>query len=258
VIGEIKAAGLSTSELAKKIIQQMSIYNTPVSQATVTVTEFNSRTVIAGGQVHTPGTYKYEKIPDIWQVILDAGGPTADADLSRVTIVRKTGDKSEVIDVDLYKIIKGGDLTKAPRLIAGDLVNVPTSNFGTAMELTGESQHEARNIFFIFGQVTEQGPRNLEEGIDVLDAITLARGTTAQADLKNIRVIMKDKKHSNVIRINLDNYTKNGGPRLILHAEDTIIVPSRGAGLLSSTLSTLGGVAPILGAFGTLILLFRR
>jgi len=49
VIGEIKAAGQTPNDLSKKIIQQMSIYNTPVSQATVYVVEFNSRSVVVSG-----------------------------------------------------------------------------------------------------------------------------------------------------------------------------------------------------------------
>jgi polysaccharide biosynthesis/export protein len=258
VIGEIKAAGLTTTELSKRIIQQMSIYNTPVSQATVTVVSYNSRSVVVAGQIQTPGTYRYERIPDIWQVILDAGGPTAAADLNRVTVVRKSGDKSNVIDIDLYKTIKDGDLTKAPKLMAGDLVNVPSSNFGTPLTLSAEPSFQGRNIFFIFGQVNDQGPRNLEEGMDVLDAIAIARGITADADLKNVRVIVKDSKLSSVIRVDLDKYTKNGGPRLTLHPEDTIIVPAKRGGIFSSALSVLGNITPILGAIGTVILLARQ
>ena len=258
VIGEIKAAGMTTTELSKRIIQQMSIYNTPVSQATVNVTAFNSHSVVVAGQVLTPGTYRYEKIPDIWQVILDAGGPATAADLSRVTIIRKSGEKSNVIDVDLYNIIKSGDLTKAPKLTAGDLVNVPTSNFGTPLTLSAEPAFQGRNIFFIFGQVTEQGPRNIEEGMDVLDAIAVARGLTAEADLKNVRVVVKDNKLSSVIRVDLDKYTKNGGPRLTLHPEDTIIVPARRTDVFSSAISVLGSIVPILGGIGTFVLLTQQ
>lgn len=259
VIGEVKAAGLTTSELARKIVQQMSFYNTPVSQATVIVTEFNSRSVVVAGQVHTPGTYRYEVIPDIWKVILDAGGPLAEADLTRVSVVRKEGEKSNVIDVDLYNIIKSGDMSRAPKLFPGDLVNVPTSTFGTPMTLGGETGSQGKNVFFIFGEVTEQGPRNLESGMDVLDAIVVAKGVTAGADLKNVRVICKNKGSANVVKLDLDKYTKTGNPpRFLLHPEDTIIVPARRSSGFSSVLGVLGTVAPLLSATGTLILLVRR
>jgi len=259
VIGEIKAAGMITSELAKKIVQQMSIYNTPISQATVTVLEFNSRSVVVSGQVRLPGTYRYEKMPDVWTAIVDAGGPLTDADLSRVTIVRKVGGKSDLINVNLYKIIKDGDLSKAPPLEAGDLVNVPLSAFGTPLELTSSYvAPTGKNIFYVFGQVNDQGPRNLDAGMDVLDAVAVAGGFTTEADLKNVRVIIKDRQYSSVVKIDLEKYIETGRPaRLTLHPEDTIIIPARSEGIFSSALSVLGSIVPILGGVGTLILLAR-
>jgi polysaccharide export outer membrane protein len=260
VIGEIRAAGMTTAELAKKVIQQMSIYNTPVSQATVTVLEFNSRSIVVSGQVQSPGPYQYEKMPDVWTAILGAGGPLPGADLARVSIVRKEGGKSDVININLYNIIKDGDLTKAPQLQAGDLVNVPMSTFGTPLELSSsQTVTTGKNIFYVFGQVNEQGPRNLDAGMDVLDAIAVARGFTPEADLKNVRVIIKDKPYASVVKVNLEDYIETGRPaRMILHPEDTIIIPARGAGFFGSAVSTLGSVVPILGAVGTMMLLFRQ
>jgi len=256
VIGEIKAAGQTPNELSKKIIQQMSIYNTPVSQATVNVVEFNSRSVVVSGHVLTPGSRRYEKIPDVWQVILDAGGPTSDADLSRVSIVRKEGGKSNIINVDLYKIIQSGDLSKAPQLQPGDLVNVPLSTLGSNLAFPSQQKFEGRNIFFVFGQVTEQGPRNLEDGMDVLDGIAAAKGFTIDADLKNVTVIMKDAKYSNVVRLNMSRYIKTGQPaRMMLHPEDTIVVPAKGG--FFRAMSNLNTVVPILGTMATMIILIR-
>jgi polysaccharide export outer membrane protein len=237
----------------------MSIYNTPVSQATVTVLEFNSRSIVLTGQVQVPGTYRYEQMPDVWKAILDAGGPTPEADLARVSIVRKEGGKSDVISVDLYNIIKEGDLTRAPQLRAGDLINVPLSTFGTPLELSsGQTTVTGKNIFYIFGEVNEQGPRNLDNGMDVLDAIAVARGFTPEADLKNVRVIIKDQHYASVVKVNLEEYIKTGRPaRMILHPEDTIIVPARSRGMFGSFVGTIASIAPVLGAAGTLILLIR-
>ncbi len=71
VIGSIKAAGLTTSDLAQRIVEQMTFYHSPVSQATVAVTEFNSRAVLVSGEVMSPARLSYERIPDLWRVILD-------------------------------------------------------------------------------------------------------------------------------------------------------------------------------------------
>ena len=187
------------------------------------------------------------------------GGPLTDADLARVTIVRRESGRSDVIDVNLYSIIKEGDLSRAPQLEAGDLVNVPRSTLGTPLELASVSAAPSgKNIYYIFGQVTEQGPRNLETGMDVLDAVAVAGGFTPEADLKNVRVIIKDRQYASIVRVNLEEYIETGRPaRLILHPEDTIIIPTRGQGFFSSTMGTIGSLIPILGAVGTVILLTR-
>jgi polysaccharide export outer membrane protein len=244
VIGEIKAEGFTTSELSRS------------SQATVTVTEFHSRGVVVTGQVLAPSTRYYEKIPDLWRVILDAGGPAELADLSQVTIVRKGEVGSEIINVDLYDLIKKGDLSKAPEVLSGDLINVPTSAFGAAIQLGERVKFEGRNIYYVLGSVAEPGVRTLDAGIDVLDAITIAGGFTADADLKNVRVIMKGPRYSNVVKINLKDYIDSGSPpRLILQQEDTIVVPAREAGTLGGVLGTAARIVPLLTALGTLILL---
>ena len=258
VIGEIKAAGLTTAALAKKIVEQMAFYQTPVSQATVVVMEFNSRSVVVSGQVVNPSAQSYERIPDLWRVIINAGGPTERADLSRVTIIRKEDGKSRVIDTNLLTIVRDGDLNRAPQLLPGDLINVPATPFGTGMQLGESTDFEGRNIFFILGAVNEPGVRNLDVGIDVLEAITLAGGTTSDADLENVRVIMKGSKYSNVVKINLRNYIGKGNPpRFVLHQEDTIYIPSRQDDLFSRVMGRVGDFIPLITAAGTIILLTR-
>jgi polysaccharide export outer membrane protein len=254
VIGEIKAAGSTTQELAKAIIQEMTFYNSPVSQATVQVIEFNSLSVVVTGQVLLPAPVFYERIPDLWNIILDVGGPTETADLSRVTIVRKNENKSDLIPVDLLSIIKSGDLSKAPIIQSGDLINVPTSNFDAAFNLTDKTKFEGRNVFYVLGNVNDPGPRPLESGLDVLDAIALAGGYDEEADLKNVRVIMKGPRLSNTVKINMKDYIENGSPpRYFIKAEDTIVVPAK-SHKLDSFLTNLSTVVPLITATITLLL----
>jgi polysaccharide export outer membrane protein len=258
VIGEIEAAGLTTSSLAKNIVDQMAFYQTPVSQATVIVTEFNSRTVVVSGEVVYPSTQSFERIPDLWRVIINAGGPTEQADLSRVTIIRKEGEKSEVIEVDLFSIIKDGDLSRSPSLQPGDLINVPSTPFGVGRQLGETAQFEGRNVYFVLGSVASPGVRNLEAQIDVLDAIALAGGHTPEADLRNVRVVMKGPRYSRVVKIDLQKYMNEGTPpRFILHPEDTVFVPSTEESLFSRIMGRVGDFIPIITAAGTIVLLVR-
>jgi polysaccharide export outer membrane protein len=257
VIGRIKAAGLTTTDLAQKIVEQMTFYHSPVSQATVAVTEFNSRAILVSGEVVTPGRQSYERIPDLWRVILDAGGPTDRADLSRVRIIRQKDEKPELMDVDLLSIVASGDISEAPALQPGDLVHVPAAPFGVSME-PGERAEGGRNVYFIFGSVPSPGVRNLEAGMDVLDAIALAGGMTQEADMKNVRVVIKGQEYSTIVKIDMEKYLNEGSvPRFILHAEDTIVIPARKRGPFASVLGTLGQVVPFVTAVGTLILLLE-
>lgn len=258
VIGEIKAQGLTTAELSEAIVEQMAFYHTPISQATVTVTGFHSRDVVVTGEVLNPSTIKYEKIPDLWRVILDAGGPTEAADLSKITIVRKNEKESEIINVDLYDLIKRGDLSSAPDILPGDLINVPLSAFGSAIQLGESAKFKGRNIYYVLGSVAEPGVRSLDEGIDVLDAIAIAGGFTPDADLENVRVIMKGSGYSNIVKLDLKDYINKGTPpRLVLHPEDTIVVPAREAGFFRGVAGAVVQVVPVLTAVGTIILLFQ-
>lgn len=258
VIGDIKAAGLTTSQLSKSIVEQMTFYHTPISQAAVVVSQFQSRSVVVSGQVRSPSTLYYEKVPDLWRVILDAGGPTDLADLSRVAIVREHGGQSQVMNVDLYNLIKKGDLSKAPEVISGDLVNVPSSAIGAAISLGESAKFEGRNIYYVLGSVAQPGVRNLESGIDVLDAITIAGGYTQDADLENVRVIMKGQRYSNIVKLNLHDYIEKGTPpRLILHPEDTVVVPPRKPAFFGGIMNTVVQIVPFLSAIGTIVLLTR-
>ncbi len=258
VIGETKAAGMTTAALAIKIVEQMAFYQTPVSQATVVVSQFNSRSVVVSGQVVNPSAQSYEKIPDLWRVIINAGGPTDQADLSRVTIMRKEDGKSRMIETDLMRVIREGDLSAAPQLQPGDLVHVPASPFGTGMRLGELTEFQGRNVFFVLGAVNEPGVRNLDAGIDVLEAITLAGGATSEADLENVRVVMKGLKYSNIVKIDLESYVNNGRPpRLELHPEDTIFIPARQEDMFSRIMGRVGDFIPLIAAAGTIVLLTR-
>ena len=92
VIGEIMAAGKTTTELQDEIVRLMSRLNKNISQAVVRINAYNYNHVFVNGQVRAPGKRAFEKIPDIWTIINEAGGITETGDLSRVTLIRSGGD----------------------------------------------------------------------------------------------------------------------------------------------------------------------
>ncbi|MBK7090425.1 MAG: polysaccharide biosynthesis/export family protein [bacterium] len=107
VIGEITAAGLTTAQLSRKIVEQVSRFNRDISQATVVVSAYNSQTVFVEGEVVTPGRYAREIIPDIWTIIKEMGGATPAGDLTQVRLVRGGAvDPGTVITVDVLAAVR--------------------------------------------------------------------------------------------------------------------------------------------------------
>ena len=228
VIGDIKADGKTTAQLAKLIADQMAYYNPGISQATVVVSEFNSRTVVLAGAVVNPREYHFERIPNLLDLIRQAGGALPTADLSNVTIIRQVDGKAQVIKVDVLKKIRSGDLSDLPELKPKDMVNVPVSPYGATAEIFGGQTFTGKNIYFIYGAVNQPGVKALSEDIELLDAIAAAGGTTPEADWKNISVVAKDVRYSSILKFNIEDFKKTGRPaRYKLNQEDTIIVPYR-------------------------------
>lgn len=250
VIGEIEAADKTTAELASDIVQRMSFYNPKISQATVVVTEYNSRVVYVTGQVLSPGRLSFEVFPNVWEAIQQAGGPTEEADLSRVKIVHGKTGKIETVNIEAY--LKEGNLSELPVLSYDDNVDVPRYALAAGGRLAGAI--EGRKVYFIYGAVNNPGVMNLEEGIDILDAIVLAGGPTTDARLSEVRVISKANPYSQVTRVDIDKYSKDGYPaRIPIKPEDTIVIP-RGASTWGAVMSVIGDVLPIVAATSSTII----
>jgi polysaccharide export outer membrane protein len=228
VIGDVAAAGLTTNELAKEVVRQMAFYNPGISQATVVVLEYNSQSVVLTGAVNRPGKLSFERIPNLLDILREAGGAADSADLSKVTIIRQESGKAKVLNVNLLRTIKDGNLTDMPQLQAKDMIHIPRSAYGTSQQMAGGPAFKGKNVYFIYGAIGQPGVKDLGEEIDIVDAIAAAGGTVATADLRNIRLIMKDVQYSSVLNFNLEKYSKGGRPaRYTLRPEDTIIIPFR-------------------------------
>ncbi len=74
------------------------------------------------GQVRSPGAYSFIASPDIVELLSAGGGPTENANLRRVTLIRAVTQKRTRID--LQKMMDSGQVL---RLAPGDVVIVPSS-----------------------------------------------------------------------------------------------------------------------------------
>jgi polysaccharide export outer membrane protein len=241
VLGELEVVGLSPRELEEEIVRDISVYSKEISQVRVEVVEYNSRKIFVTGEIYRPGKYTFEFIPNLWEVLREAGGPTERAMLSEISIIHADDTAGEKITVNLAQALETGDFSKLSILKPGDTVIVPSYSMeGVAApaDLLG------RSVVFVYGQVARPGVYHIEEESTLLEVITLAGGPTAEANLKDVRVLMKHGSRSNVARVNLEKHLRLGDPPdFPLRPSDTVVVPQKAGiwrGVWSGITSTVG------------------
>lgn len=220
-LGDIPAAGKATSVLAREV--ERSLYSTlrQTTQVTITVIAFNSQKVTLAGAVNAPGRYNFEQIPDLMDLLGQAGGLGPGGDLSSVRIVRRSDSGQQTIPVDLSSAMLTGDMTGIPRLEPGDVVYVPSSGAVAGSAVAGEG-------LTVLGEVLRPGSYGAGAGCDLAQALAIAGGTTRDADLGRIEVLVRDELGGSfLLTVDLDQEMRDGRPGPLVRSGDTVRVPSR-------------------------------
>ncbi len=130
-------------------------------------------------------------------------------DLSEKTplaALRKKGAKPKVIDY--HRLVHKGDMTENYRLRNGDILNIPKAN-----------------EIFIFGNVAKPGPVKYEDGMTILQAVTLAGGPTPEASTKSTYILRRNEKGETKMKVRLDRIIENRAKNIPLLANDVVVVP---------------------------------
>jgi protein involved in polysaccharide export with SLBB domain len=245
LVGRINAAGRTMSEIGTDVARRMSLISSKITQVTVTMGQAAAKRNFVLGAVLLPGMYVFRDAPTVWDAIAEAGGPTDDADLSRVEILSEAQPKPTVVDVTAGST---GDISKLPRLRPGDTVRVPRG--------VGAAGGGPGDMVFVFGAVTTQGPQSLTNAPDLVTAFLRAI-PTADADFKNVNIVRT--RGDQIVRMNVrmseyfDKGDASGNPRL--EAGDTIHFQRVKAGF--SPLRVVGAVASFVGLATSILVLTR-
>jgi hypothetical protein len=81
------------------------------------------------GQVEKPGLYLVPDDTDLLTLLSLAGGPTQDAKLSKIRIIRPTSEGDKIIWINLKKYMESGDEKMIPVMQPGDTVIVAGTVF---------------------------------------------------------------------------------------------------------------------------------
>jgi polysaccharide export outer membrane protein len=122
--GDISAKNRSVVDLQEEIASRLSRYvSDPV--VTVSVAQVQGNKVYVIGQVARPGFFVVNPQVDVLQALSMAGGTTPYANLNDIKILRRTGERQEVLDFRYNDVINGRRLEQNIILQSGDIVIVP-------------------------------------------------------------------------------------------------------------------------------------
>lgn len=120
LVGEITAAGLTTSQFTAALTQALKEYiNDP--KVIVNIVKFRTTRVYVLGEVNRPGMYELEKLHNVLDAVGIAGGYTKYAAKKSVFLLRG-GRPEQPIKINLLKLLKEGDMSQNYQLFDGDVV----------------------------------------------------------------------------------------------------------------------------------------
>lgn len=244
LVGEITAAGLSINVLRQKIISQMSLYNKIVTQISIEIVEYGKNIVHVTGHVKKPGKYSFEIIPNLWEILLEAGGPLESASLSDVLIVR-SDEGGRIYSIDLTKALSDATLDEMLTIKPGDTIQIQAS--GQPGQVT--SPLIKKEVIYIFGAIGRQGSHIFQAGSNLLEVIGRAGGPAQNADLSNVKHISVSNGVSSIAIVDLESYMEKTIPLpMPIGPGDFVIIPKKsslGPRLLNVVITTT--VSSVLG-----------
>lgn len=224
LIGRVEAAGLTVEQLEATLRERLldGYFRNP--RITVAVAEYRSQQVFVMGEVNSPGAYPLAAETSLIEVLALAGSVTSQSSGVVVIVRRGRGTSRDVaarngagdgegnpgagdppslegpatIRVNLGDL-ESGDLSRNVMLRDGDTVFVPRAA-----------------VVYVLGEVREPGSFPIQEGLTVLQALSLAGGATEFAALNRIKIVRFVDGERLEVAAKLDD---------LVQPDDTIRVP---------------------------------
>ena len=205
-IGRVKAAGLTLRGIEQELKKQLADGYLRNPQVAVSIENYRSQRILILGEVRSPGEYQLAGGMTLLAALARAGSTTTTAGREAV-IVRmpanaKPGENAEpdVIKVDLADL-QAGNMNLNLQLVDGDTINIPKALSA-----------------FVSGQVKLPGAFAVDNGMTVLQLLTLAGGLTDRGSEGRISIIRNVEGKQQEIKAKLTDVVQPG---------DTIVVKER-------------------------------
>jgi polysaccharide export outer membrane protein len=247
VLGKVKASAMSTKELERKLTTLLADGYLKRPQVSVAMQEFKSQRVFVTGEVLKPGPYALKVDRSLLALMSDIGGFTPNAGHEIVVIRPPVGGGTPLLPT-------GGESPEtpdapdappdpesppdpeapsAPPPAAGMTFAVPGAEVFRVSIIELQSGNPERNILlqagdtvyvpraaqvYISGSVARPGPIRFQEGMTLLQALTVAGGATERGSQGRAKVLRTVEGKKQQVKIKLTD---------LVQPEDTIIVPER-------------------------------
>jgi len=124
LIDEVKAAGLTISELDKEITERLKEY-IRFPDVSISLRKMGGQRVIILGEVKSPGVYSLKERRTVLEAVALAGGFTKDAVLNSVIVIKGGLKNPKPRRVDLASTLRKGKVEEDIFLESQDIVYVP-------------------------------------------------------------------------------------------------------------------------------------
>lgn len=222
LVGVLRVKGMTSSQVEGEITRRLDRY---VEQTVVNVTvkEYRSQMISVVGAVRNPQVFAVTGQKYLLDTLMIAGGLSNDAGRVCYIIRPAPGDsgrqaeegskpRAEAIIIDLDELLIKGNFGLNVPVYANDIVNVPRG--GT---------------FFIDGEINAPGSYMLSGKMTLVQAITMAKGVSSQAQLGDVRIFRDNGKgERDVILADYAEIRDGKKPDVLLEENDIIIVPKSG------------------------------
>ncbi len=279
--GIVRVQGLSIAQAEQVITQAYAPFvRNPLITASVVITR--SLRISVAGEIKRPGAYVISpegatdnrilidgaatgggvanQWPTVTKAIQTAGGLTQFADLRRVQVRRPLADGSlELIDINLWELLRTGELNQDIRLRDRDTLVIPTAttlNDSEALVIGAANFSPATIRVNVIGQVPTPGVVEVTPNTPLNQALMTAGGflrpTARTSEVELVRLNSNGTAIRRLIKVDLAAGI-NEATNPALRDYDTIIVSRNGATVFSENVDTvLNPVERFFGIFDSI------
>ena len=232
-LDEVKASGLTVSQLTRNIRERLKKYFTN-PWATIEILAYKSQPLNLLGEFRSTGTLYIDRPLTLLQGVALGGGYTPTANLKKAHLLRD----SRMLPVDLYLLIAKGEMQQNIWLKPNDTIVVPDNRFQQV---------------FLFGSVKNPGPiPTMPDGTIPLSRVLMP--DFVGGNLNHIRIIRSlTPTTGELIVVDYEKILRGEAASFMLQDGDIVYVPRSTLGTwndaISEILPSLNAVSSVLQPF---------